>query len=80
MSARRTLDCAEQVLLGELVKYADIAASQRPASTPSKVTRRQLGEIEAGIQAQSRSRSQKIQSMRKKLWLLDRSLLDQQIQ
>jgi len=54
MSARRTLDSAKQVLLGELVKYADIIASQRPASTPSKVARRQLAEIEMAIQALDR--------------------------
>jgi len=32
-------------------KYANIVASQRPASTPSKVARRQLAEIFAAIQA-----------------------------
>lgn len=51
MSARKTLQLAKDVLLGELVKYADIVASQRPASTPSKVARRQLAEIEMAIQA-----------------------------
>ena len=51
MSARKSLQSAKDVLLGELVKYADIVASQRPASTPSKVARRQLAEIEMAIQA-----------------------------
>jgi hypothetical protein len=51
MSAGKTLNSAKQVLLGELLKYADIVASQRPASTPSKVARRQLAEIYAAIQA-----------------------------
>jgi hypothetical protein len=51
MSARKTLQLAKDVLLGDLVKYADIVASQRPASTPSKVARRQLAEIEVAIQA-----------------------------
>jgi len=50
MSAMKTLDSAKQVLLGEIVKYADIVASQRPASTPSKVARRQLAEIYGAIQ------------------------------
>ena len=51
MSARKTLESAKRVLFGELVKYADIVASQRPASTPSKVARRQLAEIYMAIQA-----------------------------
>jgi hypothetical protein len=51
MSATKTLESAKQVLFGEIVKYADIVASQRPASTPSKVARRQLAEIYAAIQA-----------------------------
>lgn len=50
MSAKKTLDSAKQVLLGEALKYADIVASQRPASTPSKVARRQLAEIYTAIQ------------------------------
>ena len=54
MSARKTLQLAKDVLLGELVKYADIVASQRPGSTPSKVARRQLAEIEMAIQAINR--------------------------
>jgi hypothetical protein len=51
MSVKKTLESAKQVLFGEIVKYADIVASQRPASTPSKVARRQLAEIYAAIQA-----------------------------
>ena len=51
MSAGITLNSAKQVLFCELLKYADIVASQRPASTPSKVARRQLAEIYAAIQA-----------------------------
>ena len=54
MSAKKTLESAKGVLLGELVKYADIVASQRPASTPSKVARRQLAEIEMALQALDR--------------------------
>ena len=50
MSAKKTLDSAKQVLLDEALKYADIVASQRPASTPSKVARRQLAEIYTAIQ------------------------------
>ena len=50
MSAKKTLDSAKQVLLGDALKYADIVASQRPASTPSKVARRQLAEIYTAIQ------------------------------
>ena len=51
MSAGKTLGSAKQILLGEVLKYADIVASQRPASTPSKVARRQLAEIYTAIQA-----------------------------
>ena len=51
MSMKMTLESAKDVLLGEVVKYANIVASQRPASTPSKVARRQLAEIFAAIQA-----------------------------
>ena len=51
MSMKKTLESAKDVLLGEVVKYANIVASQRPASTPSKVARRQLAEIFAAIQA-----------------------------
>ena len=51
MSAGKTLDSAKQILLGEVLKYADIVASQRHASTPSKVARRQLAEIYTAIQA-----------------------------
>jgi hypothetical protein len=51
MSVKKTLDSAKQVLFGEIAKYANIVASQRPASTPSKVARRQLAEIYAAIQA-----------------------------